>query len=1170
MRQHQKRVHPESFNTELLSQAPVPESHIFEVIAEIEAQIPPNAPKNAAFIQTMMDATGLTYHQIRHRREKAVYRTYLEMAKSKLQQLHPSPANHEGRTETQPPFSLSTEATGNDEPQPQASTSSEGLRSPSTPILTRSSRRLRINPSKPPDVLMATQELEPTTPRMAAPTPPDETVIENITPSSPSISDAGPPQQTLPIHEDPSDLSSSNPNLNTTEPQAHQQAEPSEPYLTNGAPFIFSVSDVEEITIENEELTPTQPEEPFSVPTSPTAASSIQDHFSPMANTNNVHPIPHDPLRDHLNNLWDGSDPRQIANRDDFLRMASCEDNSDQLTYLMDNWIEKNIHVPKGRGSNRFRNNPPAGRNMNDNNIEGSGNYNSSHSGRGIRAALFKKTQDLFQKSRATLADYILKGRDLMRPDKTPTTSEFEAHLTASIGTPSTSHLPPPSNSQRPFTILDPITPEEIAKAKLNWKQASAGLDGISVSSIKSMDNKILSGLFTLIVSKRSNPSCFNKAKTIFIYKKGNREDVTNYRPITIGSALQRLLHRILANRINSAIPTHTQQRGFKTMDGTLANTIILNSYLAQRRNKGHSYNVISLDVKQAFDTVAHSAIYHSLLSAGLDITSADYIINTIKSSTTTIRGHEGWSRPIPIKKGVRQGDPLSPTLFNIVIDGLIRELNNNPQLGGTLASLTKLSALAFADDLVILEDREEMIPILLARVQSYFQARGMALNAGKCNIISAVRVNGVSVVRDTTRFKINGEPINAVEFDPFTYLGHEVAATGYLKPSLPNLKSWLHNLHRACLKPSQKLEILRHHLVPRLYYGLQSPKVDGSILSAADRLIKAAVKKMLHLNIHTPDAALHASVRDGGLGIIELRHALPQTFSKRLKNLRPSEDDAPLTASLQSESTTKLISRIDRLAGETPVSQIWRESLSNAPTLQGLENAYEDPASREWLRRKPTGWTGRDFVRAVQLQTNNLPTKGIMSNPPEERRCRGGCDKVESISHVLQQCPATHWERIDRHNAIVNRIARHTREKGWTTEVEPHVRHVDGTLYKPDLAIHKAGEVIISDVSVNWEGRISLGQSYTAKRAVYNHQKFFEAARNRWPDATITVLPIIIGARGIWPRANRDTEEALQLTHVTKTACVNLAIRWAATIHTAFGKRVWSRGAQNNRRGPR
>ncbi|KAK9701480.1 hypothetical protein QE152_g30561 [Popillia japonica] len=55
-----------------------------------------------------------------------------------------------------------------------------------------------------------------------------------------------------------------------------------------------------------------------------------------------------------------------------------------------------------------------------------------------------------------------------------------------------------------------------------------------------------------------------------------------------------------------------------------------------------------------------------------------------------------------------------------------------------------------------------------------------------------------------------------------------------------------------------------------------------------------------------------------------------------------------------------------------------------------------------------------------------------------KERKCRTGCDKIESLAHVLQACPTTHYERIKRHNSIVAKVARHCRRKGWTTEVDP------------------------------------------------------------------------------------------------------------------------------------
>ncbi|CAG9825828.1 unnamed protein product [Phaedon cochleariae] len=340
--------------------------------------------------------------------------------------------------------------------------------------------------------------------------------------------------------------------------------------------------------------------------------------------------------------------------------------------------------------------------------------------------------------------------------------------------------------------------------------------------------------------------------------------------------------------------------------------------------------------------------------------------------------------------------------------------------------------------------------------------------------------------------------------------------------------------------------------------FGLQNPRVTGQILRSADRLIKRFAKHILHLNEHTPDAKLHAKIRDGGLGFLDLRHFIPGFFLISLTGLLDHVDGRSLSAVLQCVETRRLIERLNTLKGDVPNDHLWRDRLMQAPTLEGLENCTDDPASRSWIDQKPAGWTGQDFVRAVQLRSNNLTVAGIMSKPPELRKCRAGCDKVESLSHVLQQCPATHWERIRRHNEVVKKVAGHCRKKQWTTEEEPHVQHQDGTLLKPDLVVHQNIRTLVVDVGVNWEGNQPLGVTYAAKRAVYHNNKFSEAARQRWPGKTLQVLPLIVGARGIWPRCNGPTDETLKLTRALRASCVHIALKWGSSIHQSFGRRVW------------
>jgi hypothetical protein len=105
-----------------------------------------------------------------------------------------------------------------------------------------------------------------------------------------------------------------------------------------------------------------------------------------------------------------------------------------------------------------------------------------------------------------------------------------------------------------------------------------------------------------------------------------------------------------------------------------------------------------------------------------------------------------------------------------------------------------------------------------------------------------------------------------------------------------------------------------------------------------------------------------------------------------------------------------------------------------------------------------------------------------------------------ESISHVLQTCPITHWERIRRHNEIVDKIARHCKIRGWKVEDEPYVRHRTEELFKPDLAVHQPGHLlVIANVQVSWDSP-ELGVSYDRKRKKYDNPCFREAATTRWP----------------------------------------------------------------------
>ncbi|CAH2016998.1 unnamed protein product [Acanthoscelides obtectus] len=1004
VRLHEHRAHAAAVNDEKRERLKRPESELMQIMARIEAA----TIKGQPFIDRMVSDTGLTRDQVRHRRNKPVYKEYLCAAK---------------------------EIQTNNLPFPRPVPSAGAAR--------------------------ASAHVE--TPNIEGESVHTETTAEQ----SP---------QDITNKEDSED------DGDGKTPRAHIVVTP---ILQNGG-------------------TKRQRNESMSPLMQPTPRRARCDHdlTPPHAQPKTQVTVNHQ-LRSYL------VTEREAAAADGLghvveLCNAGLELANVQLGPYIDDWIKK--HFPEQRGGKKGekKGNKPPQR-----------NYAQITTGRGPRAEGFKKAQDLFNKNRSSLAEKIISGTPLDEKEVTPPIDEVERLYRGILESPAREvtdvHNKPLTEDTKTFL---PFRQDEIENAKTSWGNSAPGADGITVSSVKRANNRVLSVLFSIILIRNVHPVCFRRSRTTIIYKNGQRCDPANWRPLTIGSALQRLMHRAMANRIREVIALSTNQRGFTAVDGTLANCMVLQAYIRNRVGAGKGYCVVSLDVRKAFDTVGHGSVVGALRRFGIDEGSIRYILSTLTTSETAIKVGGEQTGSIQIRRGVKQGDPLSPLLFNMVIDELLSRLNDGNR-GGTILPGVKVSAMAFADDIILLEDEEVNLPLTLSEVVEFAGARGMVLNPGKCSAMVVGSVKGSLVPRKEYGLKIDGRRVAMVtEVNSFRYLGHDASVGGILRPSLTNLPSWLSNLKRSPLKPDQKLIIIKNYIIPKLFYGLQTPKVTGASLRSVDRLIKGSVKAVLHLSVHTPDAALYAAIRDGGLGIQQLRLNVPRVFLNRLVKLLDLNEDRALMAALQSDCTRELMHRLEGLAGEVPAVQLWRERLATSPILSGMENSSDDTASRSWLQEKPKGWTGRDFVRAVQLRTNNLPTAGTMYASAASKMCRAGCSRVESLCHVLQQCPSTHWERIRRHNEVAKKVARHCRTKGWTTLEEPYVRHRDGTLFKPDMAIMKGDRVVVADVGVNWEGNIPLHQIYNNKKAVYDNAKFLEAARELWPNKPIEVHAIILGAR--------------------------------------------------------
>ncbi|KAL1486221.1 hypothetical protein MTO96_031490 [Rhipicephalus appendiculatus] len=132
-----------------------------------------------------------------------------------------------------------------------------------------------------------------------------------------------------------------------------------------------------------------------------------------------------------------------------------------------------------------------------------------------------------------------------------------------------------------------------------------------------------------------------------------------------------------------------------------------------------------SIDIAKAFDRVVHPAILRGLRRKGVQEEFISYIADFYETSSTVLT-FQGKSLLVHPTAGVRQGDPLSPLLFNLVLDEFLEHLDS--ELAFTSENL-RVSGMAFADDLILAASTPEGLRIHLQKLQEFLEERGLRAN---------------------------------------------------------------------------------------------------------------------------------------------------------------------------------------------------------------------------------------------------------------------------------------------------------------------------------------------------------------------------------------------------------------------------------------------------------
>ena len=292
-------------------------------------------------------------------------------------------------------------------------------------------------------------------------------------------------------------------------------------------------------------------------------------------------------------------------------------------------------------------------------------------------------------------------------------------------------------------------TADEISKKLHQMANSSPGKDRLEYRHIKSIDPscKLLTLIFARCFEEQDVPLARKTATTILIHKKGPSNDIGNLRPIALMACTYKLLMSVLARRLSTwAIDNDImscEQKSARPSEGCYEHTFLLKSLVGDARRNQKDVYLAWLDLRNAFGSIPHQAIFTTLNHIGIPPPLVNLIRNAYTNATTEIRTEQGLTESIPIYSGVKQGCPLSPILFNLTTELILRKIKATAQHnrgGPALHHKFPVSVLAYADDLVLITRKPHHLQHLLDSASAAANLLGLHFRPDKSASLSVIK----------------------------------------------------------------------------------------------------------------------------------------------------------------------------------------------------------------------------------------------------------------------------------------------------------------------------------------------------------------------------------------------------------------------------------------------
>jgi Reverse transcriptase (RNA-dependent DNA polymerase) len=695
------------------------------------------------------------------------------------------------------------------------------------------------------------------------------------------------------------------------------------------------------------------------------------------------------------------------------------------------------------------------------------------------------------------------------------------------------------------------ITKEKVEQAvrrMKNWKAPGPDeVHGFWLKKLTSLHEPMAKLLEESL--EKGCPSWMTQGRTVLLQKdKAKGSAVDNYRPITCLPTMWKLLSGILNDEIRSHLEENgiipREQKGCRpncrgTKDHLLTDKAIVKNCKRRKTN----LHMVWIDYKKAYDSVPHSWLMECLEMYRISRRVRTFLAGEMAKWTTELTSAGRMLGQVPIRRGIFQGDSLSPLLFIMAMIPISNTLNRMKKGYEMEKGNKMISHLLYMDDLKMYTKTEGAMKSMTNTLKMVSKDIGMEFGMEKCAKLEMKRgklkAGGDLLLSDGERIK---------ELDDgkgYKYLGvlqadsvkkeeaKEMALKEYYRRTRAILKSQLN--------AGNTIKAINSWAIPVIRYTAGVIRWTIAELQETDRKTRKLLTMHRAFNMNGDVDRLYIGRPDGGKGLLQVEQVVREEECALGEYVRATKAQDMLVAAVVEEhvldAEESRASYRQRVVEERKHN--WRNKKMHGQFLRQTEDLVDQQESARWL---VDGWMKKESESLLMAaQEQSLRTRKIMHDIDHRNvnpKCRLCGEKDETVEHLVSACSKlAQTEYKARHDKVAALL--HWRlckkfdipvEKDWyrhkTQSVveNPYVKilwdfsmQTDKVIQarRPDIVVldKVKGSVQIIDIAVPADRNVIQKE----EEKVMKYQDLRMELARLWKKK-VRVIPVVVGALGSIP----------------------------------------------------